>query len=337
MDPRTLTVRKASEMIGQNLQKHFEALNARMKFKASADPSYDDVEKACTALRRLAKGDRTLFYYNGHGVPKPTPSGELWVFNEDYSQYIPISIIQLQSWLASPTIYVWDATAAGSLLTNFLLSAERRGENLRQRYGQQLENAPPGLRPYSECIQMVSCLADETLPMCPELLADLFTSCLTGPIDTAVLYFILTQQLPSSPSLDLDIVGKIPGETKDRRTPLCELNWILTAVTDTIAWTTFPRHLFQKLYRSDLIIAALSRNFLLAERVMKIYRCTPHTSPPLPSTNTHPLWSARDMALDGCLKQISAYMDAKKAAREDGEQLRMSFGTISPASSWFII
>jgi regulator-associated protein of mTOR len=55
-----------------------------------------------------------VFYYNGHGVPKPTPSGEIWVFNKskhisipasdhhsllDYTQYIPVSLYDLQDWL----------------------------------------------------------------------------------------------------------------------------------------------------------------------------------------------------------------------------------------------
>lgn len=36
----------------------------------------------------------------------------------------------------------------------------------------------------------------------------------------------------------------------DRKTPLGELNWIFTAITDTIAWNVLPRPMFQKLFRS---------------------------------------------------------------------------------------
>ena len=39
----------------------------------------------------------------------------------------------------------------------------------------------------------------------------------------------------------LYIMHRIPGRLNDRRTPLGELNWIFTAVTDTIAWNTLPR------------------------------------------------------------------------------------------------
>jgi regulator-associated protein of mTOR len=100
------------------------------------------------------------------------------------------------------------------------------------------------------------------------------------------------------------MVMQLPGDLKDRRTPLGELNWIFTAITDTIAWTTFPRDVFTRLYRSDLLIASLFRNFLLAERIMKNYHCTPVTYPALPTTNTHQLWAAWDLALDTCLRQL---------------------------------
>ena len=46
------------------------------------DPTVDDVKKLTTGLRRVSKDDRVLFHYNGHGVPKPTKNGELWVFNK---------------------------------------------------------------------------------------------------------------------------------------------------------------------------------------------------------------------------------------------------------------
>lgn len=42
----------------------------------------DEVKKLCTSLRRNAKEERVLFHYNGHGVPRPTVNGEVWVFNK---------------------------------------------------------------------------------------------------------------------------------------------------------------------------------------------------------------------------------------------------------------
>lgn len=44
-------------------------------------------------------------------------------------------------------------------------------------------------------------------------------------------------------------VSTLPGQLNDRRSPLGELNWIFTAVTDSIAWDVLPRDLFRRLFR----------------------------------------------------------------------------------------
>lgn len=51
-----------------------------------------------------------------------------------------------------------------------------------------------------------------------------------------------------------------------------------------------PPDLFQKLFRQDLLVASLFRNFLLAERIMRSYNCTPVSSPRLPPTYMHAMW-----------------------------------------------
>ncbi|TDL29563.1 hypothetical protein BD410DRAFT_780006 [Rickenella mellea] len=298
VDPHSLPSNKALEAIGNNLHHQFEVLSPRIKFKPYLDPSYEDTKKFCINLRKMAKEERCLFYYNGHGVPKPTPSGELWVFNKSYSQYIPVSLAEIQTWLGSPCIYIWDCSAAGNLLNNFIHFAERRDADMKLTNG----GYPEGMQPFMESIQLAACLANEQLPMCPSLPADLFTSCLTSPIDLALRWHMITHHLPNN--VNVDMVQKLPGDLRDRRTPLGELNWIFTAITDTIAWTTFSRETFIRLYRSDLLVASLFRNFLLAERVMKNYHCTPHTYPALPPTNTHPMWASWDLAVHDCLSQL---------------------------------
>jgi regulator-associated protein of mTOR len=43
------------------------------------------------------------------------------------------------------------------------------------------------------------------------------------------------------PGITFELIDQIPGRLTDRRTPIGELNWIFTAVTDTIAWNLLPR------------------------------------------------------------------------------------------------
>lgn len=129
-------------------------------------------------------------------------------------------------------------------------------------------------------------------------------------------------------SLDHSLIDKIPGRQTDRKTLLGELNWIFTAVTDTIAWNVLPHgneieiltrnlvqilkfdlcvsftlifvsdftqiwgcaDLFQRLFRQDLLVASLFRNFLLAERIMRSANCSPVSHPMLPPTHQHHMW-----------------------------------------------
>ena len=95
---------------------------------------------------------------------------------------------------------------------------------------------------------LVPCGANELLPMEPEYPADLFTTCLTTPIPLALRWFVTTNRL-SMEGVDPESVQHIPGKLNDRKTPLGELNWIFTAITDTIAWSTLPSNLFQQLFR----------------------------------------------------------------------------------------
>ncbi|GAA5902068.1 uncharacterized protein JCM6883_000481 [Sporobolomyces salmoneus] len=316
------TRHKAMERIGKNLQQQFENLAAtpRTRYKQYLDPPIEDAKKFCTAARKTGKNERTLFYYNGHGVPKPTPSGELWLFNRQYTQYIPVSLADLISWIGSPAIYVWDCSAAGNIVEKVKEFSAKRDQDLEREAataqatgavgpdGQPTESKPsiPNV-PFRDTIQLGACLGYEQLPMNPDLPADLFTCCLTSPIEIALRFFLLRNPLKTN--LDVDMLLKISGKLNDRRTPLGELTWIFTAVTDTIAWNTLPRELFQKLFRHDLVVAALFRGFLLAERIMRFYECTPISVPALPQTHNHPLWDSWDLAVDMCLTQLPTLLE----------------------------
>uniref|UniRef100_A0A8C5C364 Regulatory associated protein of MTOR complex 1 n=1 Tax=Gadus morhua TaxID=8049 RepID=A0A8C5C364_GADMO len=256
IDPLSMSPQKALETIGANLQKQYENWQPRARYKQSLDPTVDEVKKLCTSLRRNAKEERVLFHYNGHGVPRPTVNGEIWVFNKNYTQYIPLSIYDLQTWMGSPSIFVYDCSNAGIIVKSFKQFALQREQELEvaainPNHPLAQLPLPPSMK---NCIQLAACEASELLPMNPDLPADLFTSCLTTPI-------------------------KI------------------------------------KLFRQDLLVASLFRNFLLAERIMRSYNCTPVSSPRLPPTYMHAMWQAWDLAVDICLSQLPTIMEEGTAFR----------------------
>ncbi|KAL2912002.1 Target of rapamycin complex 1 subunit kog1, partial [Polyrhizophydium stewartii] len=368
IDPFSLPSQKALEAIGRNLQQQYEIWQPRARYRLSLDPSIEETKKLCCSLRRNARDERILFHYNGHGVPKPTPGGEIWVFNKNYTQYIPVSVYDIQTWLGSPCIFVYDCSNAGNILVAFdKFAAQRDLEMMRQhpelvRDPAAPQAAPPAAAqmppqgqsmpalgpdgmpvpgsqptptyiPLRECIQLAACQPHEILPTTPDLPADLFTCCLTTPIEIALRWFVLQNDLGAK--ITPAMISKIPGKLGDRRTPLGELNWIFTAITDTIAWNVLEAPVFQKLFRQDLMVAALFRNFLLADRIMRFYKCKPMSSPELPETYRHPMWDAWDLAADQCLRQLPALLEsetqaAAHAAAMGGVQTDPSVGGPAP-------
>jgi len=191
-DPKGPNQQKALEYIGRALQQQYERLQSKVKYRQCLDPTSEELRKVCMMLRKGSKTDRLLFHYNGHGVPRPTKNGELWVFGKHYTHYTPVAIYDLKSWLEDPSIYVLDCSAAGILIPHLvdtfssqpLLDEEElltEGERLDSRQRQSPLNT----------IVLAACKASESIPFNPLYPADLFTSCLTTPISIAIRWFIL--------------------------------------------------------------------------------------------------------------------------------------------------
>ncbi|KAK3069909.1 Target of rapamycin complex 1 subunit kog1, partial [Teratosphaeriaceae sp. CCFEE 6253] len=300
--------------IGRNLQSQYENLSLRTRYRVILDPTIEELRRYTTSLRRTAHAERILFHYNGHGVPKPTASGEVWCFNRSYTQYIPISLYDIQEWVGAPGLWVWDCSASGGIIKGFLDGVDKHTKNQEdalRRDPNKLQQQPS--IKWDDCIHLAACRDNETLPTNPDLPADIFTSCLTTPIVMAVRFFILQNPIPTDPAITLETARAIPGKVSERRTPLGELNWIFTAITDTIAWNSLPPPLFKKLFRQDLMVAALFRNFLLAQRVMRMYHCHPQSWPQIPDTHGHPLWRSWDLAVEMILRQVPRLIEQQKA------------------------
>lgn len=282
---------KAIEAIATALQQQYEQWQPRgtKTVRACLDPTAQEVRKWCASLRRASPGrdERLLLHFNGHGVPRPTVNGEVWLFNRTFTQYHPVSILDLLSWLGTPCVLVFDCHNAGRL--NEALAAMGRAGEAAPKVGHDV-------------IVLSACAAHEELPTSPELPADLFTACLTSPLRVA-LSFVRRDGLVALPD---ELLERVPGSPSERRTPAGELNWIFTAVTDAIAWATLPRDLFRRLFRQDMLLASLCRNFLLAQRVFARYDLHPTSSPPLPEAHGHPLWGAWDLAAEAILTQLAA-------------------------------
>ncbi|KAK1354595.1 hypothetical protein POM88_047851 [Heracleum sosnowskyi] len=211
IDPFSLAPQKTLETIGRTLSYQYERWQAKARYKIQLDPTVEEVKKLCNTCREYAKSERS------------------------YTQYIPLAISELDSWLKTPSIYVFDCSAAGMIVNAFI-----------ELQGCTPTSSSAGT-PARDCIVLATCEAHETLPQSVEFPADIFTSCLTTPIKMALRWFCTRSLLHES--LDYSLIGRIPGRQTDKKTLLGELNWIFTAVTDTIARNVLPHDLFQRLYK----------------------------------------------------------------------------------------
>lgn len=336
---------KARELIGDRLEEQYakwqlprgsnnNSSNSRsQRNRRAMDPTVEDVRNLCLQLRRQARSERVLLHYNGHGVPKPTDHGEIWVFDKNHTEYIPLPVTDMRQWIGRPSVMVLDCSSAGVLLPYLVQSItgeeNYKGSASSMSTERMEDRANMWVR---DTIVLCPCDAGEVLPMDPDYPADIFTSCLTTPIRMALRWFIRRNPMCG---LDPEAI-EIPGKEGDRKTPLGELNWIFTAVTDSIAWNVLPKYLFQRLFRQDLLVASLFRNFLLADRVLRHLGCTPVTYPPLPPTVDHPLWQSWDLAVETMLFQLvnDGILEAKQAKSEAlPDNHASAVSTIGPKNS----
>lgn len=187
--PGSGSKQKGLEFIGHALQQQYEKWQSKAKYKQCLDPTSEELRRVCMNLRKSSKNDRLLLHYNGHGVPKPTKNGELWVFGKYYTHYTPVAICELKSWLGDPAIYVLDCSAAGVLITQLVDGSVMEQSIENERFGYQSNIQQPNID--SPTIVLAACKANEVLPFNPLYPADLFTSCLTTPITIAIKWFIL--------------------------------------------------------------------------------------------------------------------------------------------------
>ncbi|ACI65831.1 predicted protein [Phaeodactylum tricornutum CCAP 1055/1] len=334
IDPNAERAATAREKIGERLEQQYSKWQTAstawpLRKRRTVDPTMEDVRSLCQHLRRHARNERVLFHYHGHGVPRPTHNGEIWAFDAKRTEYIALSVADVRTWLGKPSIVVLDCSSAGVLVPFFTAPmadpsvapsstpsrAQTEPTNLREQASEWV----------SDTVVLCPCSEGEWLPMNPDYPVDIFTSCLTTPLKIALRWFIQRNPV-SMASLHPDAVDHIPGVFNDRKTPLGELNWIFAAVTDSIAWNVLPKPLFQRLFRHDLLMSSMFRNFLLADRVLRSMGCTPVSYPPLPpGISNHQLWQSWDLACETMLVQLM----------NDGTSRHPTNHTVSVSSPFF--
>ncbi|GET89150.1 hypothetical protein, conserved [Leishmania tarentolae] len=286
-----------SDSIAETLERQYRSvLRDDVGVMRVVEASLEVSKAALAKSRRMARDGRILIHYNGHGMPRATDLGEVWVFDKERTHYVPLNITEIAELVDTPALYVFDCNSAGSLLHRWC----------RDRLHEK--------RPHD--LFICACSPGETLPLSPALPADLLTSCLTTPLRMALEWYIgFSFHAMLLPNVTADMIRNMPGDYNDRKSPRGELNWILNAVTDTIAWCTVPPAQFHYLFRQGTSIKGVFRNCILADRLLREAGCTPMTYPALSDeAHLHPMWDLWEYTVDKCVSQLPRLLAATDEA-----------------------
>lgn len=282
-----------SDSIAELLERQYRSvLREEVNVMRVVEASLEVSRGALVKSRRMARDGRILIHYNGHGMPRATELGEVWVFDKERTHYVPLNVTEMAELADTPAIYIFDCNSAGSLLQRWYR------DRLQER------------RPHD--LFICACSAGETLPLSPALPADLLTSCLTTPLKMALEWYIgYSYHALLLPHVTTEMIRNIPGDNSDRKSPRGELNWILNAVTDTIAWCTLPPAQFHYLFRQDTAVKGIFRNCILADRLLRETGCTPMTYPALSEeAHLHSMWEVWEYTVDKCVSQLPRLLAA---------------------------
>ena len=270
-----------------------EALN--IPCQMLVDPPFDQVQQMVFNEVKAGK-DRVVLHYYGQGCIQPS-DGILYFFTADRKRYKPVQLDKLISSKTAPICMIVDCQGAGILMPYF----QKRGDS----------------------IAFFSCAPNEQLPISTDAPADLFSSCLLSPFETAIWWHIRRHSC----------VFEIPDSNS------CLSNTFIKqffyALLETIAFDTQPLSLFET-FSKDPSMLALARGFILAQRIMESFNLHPMSIPELQSSSTNDLWNFWDTVLD-CAINMSEDESARMVFRLFIESFnRYPSLTLLPLFSYFI-
>lgn len=262
-----------------------------IKLSARVNPSMNDFK---ASLANLNCDSRILFHYSQYGSSGITPEQIIIQSSPDISASNQFPIENILNLTASCGLHIIDCDNAGLLLPTY----------------EQFVNSRNNEKVKSDIFAFFSCGALEKLPRSPGLPFDLFTSCITTPARTALLWhsrhYYCFKNGPLRP---------LPIDFFDQASPqiMNEITITLHRLVEAMAYEVFESELFLKVFHSDSTIAHFAANFYLASRIFSFFNVTPLSYPPLPDLRKNQLWHSFDLRLDVALLQLNSTPSPNKS------------------------
>lgn len=273
----------------------FSKITSNMVFISLSSLHNIQVE-TISKLRADFSTGRIIFHHIGYGFPQLTADS---IYLSGNIQISPKLLFIL---LTPPTLYIFDCDNAGSILPVFeSIALSRSVQNWQDdsnRQSQKKFNDQRNFSPF-QCLSnsvnwsdyFVLCATSpgEELPRDPNLPRDFFTSVLFSPVQTA---FLCQVYLSYRTTVTLNDIPQ---------TTVKELEDLLDVIVDGIVCECLPGPNLHTLFRTDKVIHALFRNFVLAQYVLKPFGVHPVSCPALPDMSSNQLWEQWKAAVDNAV------------------------------------
>ena len=252
---------------------------------ARVNPTTADFKASFERLKTI-NDKRFLFHYFSYGAADVTPN-DIALHSQDKLSFDRYPIESVLNATAPCAVHVIDCDFAGILKATY-----------EAFIGDRADSGNP-----VDLFAFFACGPREKLPRSPGLPFDLFTSCMTTPARTALLWhsrhYYCFKNGPLRP-LEPDFFEKAPASI------INEITLILHRLVEAMACEMFPPELFLKVFHSDAALAHFAANFFLAARILSFFGVMPTSIPKMPDLRNHQLWHSFDLRLDVALLQLNS-------------------------------
>ena len=276
------------------IREQFLPLSGTDIFVGMIDTTYESVTKVLGQMKRRAKAARVMFHYIGSSLfaPYEQKNSELLYFLRDSGGIGGMNMTSFCDLAGDHVTYVFDRDRSGALLPSIV---------------EWVEQTKLTDHPATDFVAFFSCGANEVMPRSTSLPLDFFSACLTSPARVALIWHSRRYcNFPSGPLQPLSLffveeMSASPEGSEKVSSLLRDLEDVLIASVEAIAYKILDKSLFRLFFRSDKVLEKLSVSFILATRILRAFDVTPLSYPSLPPMSNSKDWQVFDLRLDATL------------------------------------
>lgn len=264
------------------------------------DPTVSDVLALVKGYGNAALSERTVIHYYGQGCFEPNSNGRIYFFDKTRTTYYGCQISKLLDPFSSPLTLIIDCDSASALYDPIKkLSVEK------------------------DVVAFFACQEGEHLPSSTNMPLDILSSSILDPLKSA-LWFHSINVLNKAPVDLASIFKEDPLDSSDKSVMISkkEMGAFLSAILDSIAFSTLPPHIFQQMFNSDSSLREISKGFILATRILEYSNIHTVSLPQFPPTADAPQWGLWDLFLDSI---TSGPESTEKGIRNIFEEIKTTF------------